>query len=153
MSTTGYEEGDSDFPTGLGKLSIVNFVIISSLDRHKQMMIQKLQIAVCLCLLKQIQVPIVLKLDHRKYQTSYRVSMCNMNFNAFYFSSIITVNNFKLFQFICSGFRKAGLSFFKQNTPSGNNSDSSKQNQQDIFSFNFSSEDKKNKGGIFSFFR
>lgn len=54
---------------------------------------------------------------------------------------------------MCSGTRKAGISFFKQNEISGNNTNNSEQNGENNFSFNFASEDKKNKGGIFSFFR
>ncbi|KAJ2949226.1 hypothetical protein O0L34_g6174 [Tuta absoluta] len=51
-----------------------------------------------------------------------------------------------------SGFRKGGLSFFKQQPPDPN-PDANKQTQENYFNFNFGSDDKKSKGGMFSFFR
>ncbi|KAI5633660.1 hypothetical protein NE865_13608 [Phthorimaea operculella] len=99
MSTTGYEEGDADFPTCLDSSLLL----------------------------------------------SPKADAMPMSGN------ISETGSQDLPNFL-SGFRKGGLSFFKQQ-PSEPNSDTSKQNQENNFNFNFGSDDKKTKGGLFSFFR
>ncbi|XP_049873154.1 uncharacterized protein LOC126371827 [Pectinophora gossypiella] len=101
MSTTGYEEGDNDFPTCLDS---------------------------SLLLSPKADLPMPMSGGNNSEVGSQDVP------------------NF------LSGFRKAGLSFFKQNLAEAQ-PDSNKQDQENNFNFKFGGDDKKIRGGLFSFFR